>query len=324
LNAAQSINFLSLESGKVPLDPGAARFLAMLAAANPPNRTDRSLQAYRNGFAQLGSFADAPQENLCLVEDASLALEGRSIAVRIYSRPLYAAEPPPSLIWFHGGGWIAGSLQTSDPLCRLLAQESGRRVIAVDYRLAPEFAFPAGLQDCCESVLAIATRGESYGVRKNDIAVGGESAGAHLAVAACQFARDRGVCLSRQLLLCPVIDPLGDWPSRRTFSKGYLLEETAISDYVGFYGLDLDRADPRLSPLRSSDFHNLPPADIHTAEYDPVRDEGAAYAAALTAAAVPVRYVCHPGMIHNFYSLGGVIPEARKRLAAIGTAFGTA
>jgi acetyl esterase/lipase len=230
----------------------------------------------------------------------------------------------PTLVYFHGGGWVAGSLQTHDRLCRSLAEDSGCRIIAVDYRLAPENRFPAGLEDCCDALLALGSRAETFGVDRRKIAVGGDSAGAHLAVAACRLAGELGASIACQLLLCPVLDPWGDWPSRRALSTGFFLEETAMADYLGFYGASASPADPRLSPLRMSNFGTLPPAHIHTAEFDPVRDEGHAYADALASAGVPVRYTRHAGMIHHFYGLTGVIPSARRALATIAREFGEA
>jgi acetyl esterase/lipase len=305
------------------LDRNAQRFLELLEVARTSHALERSCQAYRNRQAQLSAFAAPPAA--CRVADARLETgSGGSLSIRIYGPDARDREKTAALLWFHGGGWIAGGLSSSDALCRSLCQSSGCTVIAVDYRLAPEHPFPAGLRDCCDAIAALSAQAADFGIDADRIAIGGDSAGAHLAVVASRMACDRGLSLACQLLLCPVIDPFGDWPSRRSFARGYLLEETAIADYLRFYGHSLDPSDIRLSPLRAQNFAGLPPTDVHTAEFDPVRDEGCAYAAALADAGVPIRYNVHAGMIHNFYSLGGVIPRAREIVAAIGEALGRA
>ena len=302
------------------LDPHAARFLDMLAAACAGGQEDRTVESYRSAFARLTAFSGRPEQS----DVADGWAQGRSAAIpiRIYAPPGAGSEPLPTLVYFHGGGWVAGSLQTHDHLCGFLAHDSGCKIVAVSYRLAPEFQFPAGLEDCCDALLALSCQAETFGIDRERIAVGGDSAGAGLAVAACRFASARGLPIALQLLLCPVLDPWGDWPSRRAFASGFFLEETAMADYLAFYGAPADLADPRVSPLRASDFTNLPSALIHTAEFDPVRDEGRAYADVLASAGVPVRYTCHSGMIHHFYGLTGVIASARRTLVGIGCELG--
>lgn len=308
----------------MPLDPHAARFLDMLAVSGAPDQKDRAVESYRSAFARLTAFSGPPERNASSIKDAELRGREGVIPIRVYSPPESGSHPLPTLVFFHGGGWVAGGLQSHDRLCRFLAEDSGCRIVAVDYRLAPENEFPAGLDDCCDALLALSSQAEAFGVLRGRIAVGGDSAGAHLAVGVCRLAGDLEAPIAHQLLLCPVIDPWGDWPSRRAFGAGFFLEETAMADYVSFYGPSLDPADPRLSPLRASEFRTLPPAHVHTAEFDAVRDEGRAYADALASAGVPVRYTCHSGMIHHFYGLTGVIPSARTALRAIGRGLGEA
>ena len=234
--------------------------------------------------------------------------------IRIYTPVAAAAEPLAGLIYFHGGGWVFGNLDTHDGICRTLANEAACRVIAVDYRLAPEHAFPAAVDDSYAATTWIAQNASRLGIDPNRIAIGGDSAGGNLAAVVCQRAKSAGPRLALQVLFCPVMDMSVDTPSRRALSAGYFLDQSMIDWSLKMYcpgGIDL--GDPEISPLRAADFAGLPPAHIHTAEFDPLRDEGKAYADELARAGVAVRYMCHEGMIHHFYGMGGFIPYARTR-----------
>jgi acetyl esterase len=238
------------------------------------------------------------------------------------SHPLYAApEPLPALLYFHGGGFVIGDLDTHDGLCRLLANASGCRVISVEYRLAPEHKFPAAVEDASAAACWVAEHARELGIDPGRIAIGGDSAGANLAAVACQLARQAGgPRLALQLLLYPGT-VAAETASRRAFAEGYLLEKKSIEwFYEQYVEPGTDPNDPRLSPLLALDLSGLPPAHIHTAEFDPLVDEGKAYAEKLAAAGVKVEYVCHPGMIHHFFCLAGAIPYARTAIANVGTA----
>jgi acetyl esterase/lipase len=223
-------------------------------------------------------------------------------------------------VFFHGGGWVAGSLETHDGLCRRLCDASGRRIVSLDYRLAPEHPFPAGLMDCLLAVNWISNHAASLGVDPTRLAVGGDSAGGGLAAAVCQVARDAGgPAIELQLLICPILDVGRGTGSRESFAEGHFITRAAferdLADYLPA-GAALD--DPRISPLHAPGLRGLPPAFVHTAEFDPFRDEGETYAAALRAAGVDVVTVRHPGMIHYFYALARAIPYAAEAAAQIG------
>jgi acetyl esterase/lipase len=225
----------------------------------------------------------------------------------------------PAIIYFHGGGLVAGSLDTHDTLCRVLAEGCGATVIAVGYRLAPEHKFPAAIGDAEAATDWVFAHAAALAIAPDRIAVAGDSGGGTLAALVCQAGRGRAAPpVALQLLLCPVLDFGVESPSRREFAERYLLDRATLDrDFAHYAPGNLDRMDPRVSPLRATRLAGLPPALIHTAEFDPLRDEGAAYAERLREAGVPVRYTCHPGMIHHFYGLTSVIPAARKAVEAI-------
>jgi acetyl esterase len=249
----------------------------------------------------------------------ALANGESAIPLRLYSPAGLAEVELPGLIFFHGGGLVSGDLDTSDSLCAALCDLGRCRVVAVDYRLAPESRFPAAHDDALAAVMAVAAAPSRWAIDRTRLGVAGDSAGGNLATSAARRAGAAGVQLALQLLLCPVLDPLARTPSRRELASGHLIEEATMRRYWELYRIDgLAPDDERVAPLRVADFAAAPPALIHTAEYDPMRDEGALYARALAGAGVPVRHLSHPGMIHHFYGLGAVIPSAQTALAAIG------
>jgi acetyl esterase/lipase len=231
--------------------------------------------------------------------------------VRIYTP---AGESPgrlPGLVYFHGGGLVAGTLDSYDGIARELAHASGCRLISVGYRLAPEAPFPAAVEDACAATAWIAAHTEDFAVDPERLCVAGDSAGATLAAAVCQRAAGSGLHLALQFLLCPILDHAGATPSRRAFDAGYLVDAATLAhDLRHYLGAAGDVHDPRVSPLRCAGLRGLPPTCIHTAEFDPLRDEGRDYAAALQGAGVTTLYRCHLGMIHLFYGMGVVIPYA--------------
>jgi acetyl esterase/lipase len=225
----------------------------------------------------------------------------------------------PGLVYFHGGGWVSGDLETHDSICAGLCDFARCAIVAIEYRLAPEWRFPAAHDDAVAAVAAAAANPARFGIDPARLGVGGDSAGAGLATAAAREAGDRGVAIALQLLLCPVLDPLPRAPSRREFAEGFLLEEAAMARYWELYAPEgLSPGDPRVTPARAADLSRAPPALIHCAEFDPVRDEGLDYARALARAGARVRHKVHRGMIHHFYGLGAVIPAGQAALAEIG------
>jgi acetyl esterase/lipase len=301
----------------MPLDPRVKRFLNLLAAGNPPDARKATVAERRTGLAALMKFA-GPEAALERVEDRTLPGPGGALRVRIYSPA--AAEILPGLIYFHGGGLVAGTLDTHDSIARALAHAGGVRVVSVDYRLAPEHPFPAALEDALAAVRYIAKHARDFGIDAARLGICGDSAGATLATATCQAAaRAGGPPLALQLLICPILDYSRSTPSKRELSSGYLVDQATLDHDLMHYAPEgADPANPRISPLLAEDVTGMPPTLIHTAEFDPLRDEGRNYFERLTQARNEVSYTCHPGMIHLFYGLGAVIPYARTAFEQIG------
>jgi acetyl esterase/lipase len=215
---------------------------------------------------------------------------------------------------------VAGSIETHDPIAAALAQTTGCRVISVGYRLAPEHKYPAAIEDAIAATRWVSEQAVSLGIDAARLVVGGDSAGATLAAVVCQESlRNAGPVMAAQILICPVLDFEDTSPSREAFAEDHLLDRLTLeADLADYLREDSDVADPRISPLRATKFAGLPPAIIHTAEFDPMRDEGNAYAGKLIAAGVSVDHVCHEGMIHNFHALGAILPQGRLVLHQIG------
>jgi len=304
----------------MPLDPRAKRFLDTLAASGAASTLALTVEQRRRSLAQLLSFA-GPLPTVGAVEERTFPRPAASLRVRIYAPAgVGAHEVLPGLVYFHGGGLVAGSLETHDGICRALAAASRCRVLSVDYRLAPEHSFPAAIDDGLAATWWVATHAAELGLDPDRLGVCGDSAGATLAAVVCQSAAALGQPrLACQFLLCPIMDYAAESDSRRSLAQGYLIDRATLEhDLRHYLGPEADRADPRVSPLRAPGVMNLPPTVIHTAEFDPLRDEGAAYAERLRAAGVKITYRCHPGMIHLFYGLGALIPYAGAAFGLMG------
>jgi acetyl esterase len=304
----------------MPLDPRVRRFLDTLAAMNPPSALSLTVEDRRGALAHLLSFCGQP-EAVGAVGNLTVPGPEGPLAVRVYS-PTGSVPRTllPGLIYFHGGGLVAGTLDTHDPICRSLSNASGCRVLSVDYRLAPEHPFPAAVADGGAATAWIGAHAAELGIDPQRLGICGDSAGATLAAVVCQMAAAAGqVSLACQFLLCPIMDLAAGSDSRRLFAQGYLVDrDTLEHDLKHYLTADADRADPRVSPLRAADVRHLPPTAIHTAEFDPLRDEGHAYAQRLRSAGVQTIYRCHPGMIHLFYGMRGVIGYADAAFALMG------
>jgi acetyl esterase len=303
----------------MPLDPFARRFLE-LARATAEGRSDApSLGDMRRTTEALAAFGAPERDRSVGTRDMKLGDGPSVIPIRVYVPASAAASASAGLIYFHGGGWVSGGLDSHDPLCRALADEGQCRVIAVDYRLAPEHRFPAAIEDCRTAVELVIAQAERLSLDPQRIGVGGDSAGANLAAVLCQTRRATKPAIALQLLLCPVLDALGRTASRSALAKNYFIEEAIMARYFEFYRIDgLEPDDPRASPVRAADLAGLPMTRIHTAEFDPLRDEAILYGELLSQAGVDARVTVHPGMIHHFYGLSAIIPYARVGLVAIG------
>jgi len=296
------------------LHPQARALLDLMIARNvPPTHTltpadARALYRERRTFTQ----PDPPR----VAEIRELAADGPhgSISLRLY-RPLSDGPTPaallPVLVYFHGGGWVIGDLDTHDVLCRQLANASGCGVVSVDYRLAPEHRFPAAVDDAIAATRWVAKQATALGLDATRLAVGGDSAGGNLAAVVCIAARDAGdLPIVYQLLIYPATDMRRSMPSHTTNGEGYLLTRDSITYYHDHYIEDARHdLDWRASPLLAADLGRLPPALVITAGFDPLRDEGLAYADALTQAGNRAMEVCFERQIHGFITMGRVLDE---------------
>jgi acetyl esterase/lipase len=303
----------------MPLDPTAKRLLAMMAAAAGADRKRPTPGERRQALAKLMQFARADSADVA-TEDRTLPGPGGHIAYRLYSPAAPAREPAPGFVFFHGGGLVAGSIETHHRVAAALAHATGCRLISVDYRLAPEHKFPAAIDDAIAATRYVLANAARLGIDPHRVVVGGDSAGATLAAVVCQHAvQNAWPQIAAQCLICPVLDFEETSPSRREFAENYLIDRATLeADLADYIAADVDLADPRISPLRAFHVAGLPTAIIHTAEYDPMRDEGNAYARKLLAAGVAVEHVCHAGMIHNFHAMGALLPQAQLVLSQIG------
>ena len=240
---------------------------------------------------------------------------GGEIPLRVYTPA--GAGPFPLLVYFHGGGWVIGSIETHDAICRTLTNAAGCVTVSVDYRLAPEHTFPAAIDDAYAATEWTAANAAELGGTSSAIAVGGDSAGGNLAAVVAQMARDRdGPALAYQVLVYPITDCVFDRPSYAADATGYLLTKETMAWFWDHYVPDeADRTNPLVSPLRAKDLSGLPPALIITAEFDPLRDEGEAYASRLRDAGVAVDTNRYDNMTHGFIQMGGMLEEARAALA---------
>jgi acetyl esterase len=297
------------------LHPQAAAFLEIVAGA-PPLETI-PIEATRDSAIQAIPRTGAAAE-LAAVEDVKIETTAGTVAVRVY-RPSLAAGLPVAA-YFHGAGWVAGNLDTHDRIARDLAAASGVVVVAVDYRLAPELPFPAAYDDCLGVVRRLLEDGAGLGVDPTRVAVTGDSAGGNLAAVACQQLRGVGNGIAHQVLIYPVADAagVGQTDSYREFGEGYFLTTRDMAYFVRSYAGEADPADVRISPLRAPDLSGLPPATVLTAEYDPLRDEGEAYAMRLRDAGVDVTLRRFDGQVHPFVLLGGLIDDANAARSWLG------
>ena len=297
------------------LDPESQRLIDLMAAANRPAWNTLSPQAARDLYLSLRPASQGPRPAEAKVVDRSISGPAGDLAVRIY-RPASAPADAklPCLVYAHGGGWVFGNLDSHDVLCAQFALEAGIVVFAIDYRLAPEARFPGAFDDVVAGLKWVAANGASIGVDPTRLAIGGDSAGGNLAAAVAIWARDNGgPKLRLQLLAYPVTDAVGRAESYRRYEDGYGLNAATMEWFFDHYTPDkANRGDWRMSPLRAKSLSGLPPALVITAGYDPLRDEGRAYAFRLHQEGTQADLVEFGGMLHGFLSSPMLLHGARR------------
>mgnify|MGYP003346742988 CR=1 FL=1 len=310
----------------MPLDPQVAGILSMMPQGGPA-LTDDALAETRAGFGMMMGLGVGEVPEIA----SAIDMDADGVPVRVYTP---TGDAPgvgrPVVVFFHGGGWTIGDVEGYDPFTRLLAAETDAVVVSVDYRLAPEHPHPAAADDAFTALRWVAANAASIGGDASRIAVAGDSAGGNLSAVAALDARDAGEPdLVLQVLIYPVTDCLDDRGSYLDNATGYFLERTSMQYFFDAYAhrAGVDAAHPRVSPLRAESHAGVAPAVVITAEFDPLRDEGNDYAAALRAAGVDVEHQQYDGMIHGFVAMPGIIAGGRTGLdqvvRALRRAFGT-
>ena len=302
----------------MPLDPQAQRVIDAMAALNlkpvEDSTPDEARESIRTRTAALG-----PVEDVAAVADHRVPVAGGEITVRAYSPG--SPGPHPALVYYHGGGWVIGDLYTHDGLCRSLTNMARCAVLSVDYRLAPEFKYPVAADDSYAALEWAVANAARLRIDPRRVAVGGDSAGANLATVIALMVRERrGPALVHQVLIYPVTDHDLNTRSYIENATGYVLTREGMRWFWNHYlAREAQGREPYASPLRAPSLAGLPPALVITAEYDPLRDEGEAYAARLRDAGVPVTLTRYPGMFHGFVRMTRFLDQARMALDEIGS-----
>ncbi len=287
------------------IDPDVQASLPQFFGTEDPPPVD-VVSASRERLERLAEYGPAATGTVS-VDDRVVTSESNEVAVRVYT-PL--APSGPGLVFFHGGGWVSGSIHTHDVICRAFATRLSTVVVAVEYRLAPEHRHPAAIEDAWEATRAVAADPERFGIAGGSLVVGGDSAGGALAAAVARRARDSGLELAGQVLMYPVADYPADRDSYRRYAQGFGLTAAAMEFFVRTYAGDAERNDPDVAPLCCEDLSGIAPAVIVTAECDVLCDEGEEYAQRLRAAGVSVLAARCPGVVHGFLRIAGEVPAA--------------
>jgi acetyl esterase len=302
------------------LDPQTQLLLALRARLDRRSLAEGSPVEARQLARSDARAATLRRVPVAAVTDLTVDGADGTLAARHYA-PLGGTPPRPLLVFYHGGGYVIGDLVTHDQACRLLCRYANIHVLAVDYRLAPEHPFPAAVQDASAALRWAQRHAADLGADPAAVAVGGDSAGGNLATVACLIARDTGAAQPvAQLLIYPAVDANSATASKTLFANGFFLTQADMDWFEGHYGGDT--ADPYRSPLRAN-LAGLPPALVVTAGFDPLRDEGEAYAAALTAAGTPATLHRYASLVHGFLNMADVSSSARQAVLATATEFAT-
>jgi len=303
------------------LDPQARALIDLMVARGIPPTHTLSVPDARRFYRDRRAVTQPEPPEVGSVQNLTMAGPGGEIGLRLYKPVGASAATLPVLVYYHGGGWTIGDLDTHDVVCRTLCAGSGGAVLSVDYRLGPEHRFPAAVDDSHAAVRWLRGDGAAHGLDPARIALGGDSAGGNLATVVAILMRDAGeVPALLQLLIYPGTDMRAVAPSHTTNGQGYVLTSDTIGYFRNQYIPDSAQwSDWRASPLLASDLSKLPPAFVLTAGFDPLRDEGRQYADALSGAGNKVQYVCFERQIHGFVTMGRVIDEANTALDLCGS-----
>ncbi|GHE61126.1 acetylhydrolase [Camelimonas fluminis] len=305
------------------LDAHLAQVLQMLANPDARPMHEGSPEEGRAAYLALTLGTRTPEQiaPVASVEDAVVDGAAGPLKARIY-RP-EGAGPFPTVAYFHGGGYVIGDLDTHDNMCRDVCRGARAVVVAVDYRLAPEHPFPAGIEDAIAAARWVVAHARDLG-GNDTVGVAGDSAGGNFSAVVSQQLRDAGINLAAQFLIYPAVDhAAAAYPSGEQNGKGYFLEADTMTWFYNHYASGVsDTLDPRLAPIQAKNLANLPPALVVTAEFDPLRDQGAAYAEALRAAGGVAELIPGPGMIHGFFDMGRWSPVAQDIIARSTRRFG--
>lgn len=320
---AKIVNLLAKRYPKM-IDPQAQTLINQMSAFGASPLSSMSPVEVRQQYLVIQTLQGGEPEPVNQVQDRDLPGLAGNIPVRIYTP--HGSEPFPILVYFHGGGFVIGNIATHDPLCRTLANEVECIVVSVDYRLAPEHKFPAAVDDAYAATQWVAANAAEINGDPRRIAVGGDSAGGNLATVVALKARDQGEPIPiYQVLIYPVTDATQSQPSYEEYQEGYLLTKDNMSWFFSHYlSSDTDVKNPYLSPLWAPDVQGLPPGLVITAEFDPLRDEGEAYATRLQAAGIPVVCSRYSGMIHGFCLMSEILDQGKKAIAEVVAALRTA
>jgi acetyl esterase len=304
--AARRIAGSSRDADGMELDPHLAMILKLGERAQP-DRNGTPVDEQRAGIRESSKVAAGPPIPVGAVRDLTVDGAAGPLKARLYSPASTTPGRRPLLVFFHGGGWVVGDLDTHDQPCRLLCRYADVHVLSVDYRLAPEFPAPAAAEDAVASYRWALEHAAELGADPSRVAVGGDSAGGNLAAVVAQQARNTGIqAPAVQLLVYPGTDASTRYPSKDLFAEGYFLTKKQMDWYWDTYSAGGSRTDPWLSPLCADDLAGLAPALVTTAAFDPLRDEGETYAAALRAAGTPVVLRRAAGLVHGYLSMTGI------------------
>jgi acetyl esterase len=322
----EALRFLAghrISRGSRTMDPKAQIVGEFVKSIRQPGHFP-PLPELRQQLRTMVTLMDEPAPPLPRIVDLGIPGPAGAIPARLYDPLSGDGQPRPMVAYFHGGGWVQGDLETHHGLCARLALRARALVVSVDYRLAPEHKFPSGLDDCLAAYRWLRSHGAEIGGDPGRVAVAGDSAGGNLAAVVSQVARSEGLPVPTcQALIYPAVDFAFDTPSHRDFADGHVIPRERVVWYMEQYlRTDADRVDPRAAPLRAPDLAGQPPTLVVTAGFDPLRDEGAAYADRLGAAGVDVVSREYPGQIHAFVSLTKAIPQGMACTLEVGDYLG--